>query len=258
MRSEKYEFPSTDNTMLAGRLDLPDGEVEAYAVFAHCFTGTKDFVASREISRALAAEGIATLRFDFTGLGNSEGDFSNTNFSSNIEDLLCAANALRESHDAPALMIGHSLGGAAILAASGKIPEVKAVATIAAPFDPSHVVHLFCEEIDDIKENGSAEVDLYGRKFTIQKHFLRDIKQQDQKKRIEELRTALLVMHSPTDQTVGVENARMIYEAAQHPKSFVGLDGADHLLTDKRDAVYAASIMASWASRFICGDGCAI
>lgn len=251
MRSEKYEFESHEGTILAGRLELPDNEPKAYAIFAHCFTCTKDFVASRTIAKSLASRGIATLRFDFTGLGNSEGDFGNTNFSSNVKDLVFAAESLAKTHQAPRLLVGHSLGGAAILAAAPYIESATAVATLAAPFDPSHVMHLFKDDIDTIQQEGKTDVDLFGRPFSISKDFIDDINQHNQRERIASMRKALLVMHSPTDQTVGIENAKMIFESAQHPKSFVSLDGMEHLLMNPQDVEYAADILACWAARYI-------
>ncbi len=251
MSSEKYEFKGRNGDMLAGRLEVPEGDVKAYAVFAHCFTCSKDFIASRTITQALAERGIATLRFDFTGIGNSEGDFGNTNFSSNVEDLILAANALGKTHQAPKLLIGHSLGGAATLAAAPYVESATAVATLAAPFDPSHVAHLFAEDIESIQQEGEADVDLFGRTFKITYDFIKDINQYNQRQHIAAMRKALMVMHSPTDQTVGIENAKMIYDAAQHPKSFITLDGMDHLLMNKGDVGYVANMLAGWATRYI-------
>lgn len=250
MRSEKLEFPGSQEALLAARLDLPDEPPRAYALFAHCFTCSKDVIAASRISRALTGFGIAVLRFDFTGLGQSDGDFSNTNFSSNIEDLVYAADYLRENYSAPSLLIGHSLGGAAVLAAAHSVPEVRAVATIAAPADPDHVAHLLRASTAEIQEHGEAEVTLAGRTFQIRRQFLDDIAAQPQAERIRTLDAALLVMHSPVDAIVDVDNARIIYEAARHPKSFIALDGADHLLTNPDDAIFAATMLATWASRF--------
>ncbi len=251
MPSEKYEFHGHEGNQLAGRLELPEGTPQAYAIFAHCFTCTKDFIASRNIARALADRRIATLRFDFTGLGNSQGDFANTDFSSNVADLVAAAKALTDTHDAPKIMIGHSLGGAATLAAARSVPSATAIATLAAPFDPSHVAHLFKDDLATITTKGKAKVDLFGRDFTITRQFIEDINEQHQRDNIATMRKALLVMHSPTDQTVGIDNAKMIYDAAMHPKSFVSLDGMDHLMTKPEDVAYAADILASWAARYI-------
>lgn len=250
-RSEKVEFESADGHTLAARLDLPDGEPVAYALFAHCFTCNKDVFAASRIARGLTHHGIAVLRFDFTGLGASEGEFANTNFSSNVQDLVAAAAWLRGHREAPKLLIGHSLGGAAVLAAAGDIPEADAVCTIAAPADPAHVEHHLTGAREEIEENGHAEVQLVGRPFRITRQFLEDIRGHSLEGRIHDLRKALLVFHSPVDDVVGVDNARRIFEAALHPKSFVSLDDADHLLTRKADAVYVADIIAAWAARYI-------
>lgn len=250
MRSEKLEFPGSDGVLLAARLDIPEETPRAYALFAHCFTCSKDVLAAARISRALTDFGIAVLRFDFTGLGQSGGDFANTNFSSNIEDLVHASDFLRERFAAPTLLIGHSLGGAAVLAVTHRVPEVRAVATIGAPADPEHVAHLLRDSRAEIEERGEAEVQLAGRTFRIRRQFLDDIATQPQKERIRRLGAALLVMHSPNDTTVDPDNARRIYEAARHPKSFIALDGADHLLTSPADAVFAATMLATWASRY--------
>ncbi|MBN4926793.1 alpha/beta fold hydrolase [Hoyosella rhizosphaerae] len=229
---------------------MPDGPVQAWALFGHCFTCGKDIVAASRIARALTEFGIAVLRFDFTGIGQSEGDFSHTTFTSKIKDLVAAADFLRENHEAPTILIGHSLGGAAVIAARSEIPETKAVVTIGAPADPVHVTHLFSDLRDVIEAQGCATVSLAGRDFDIRREFLDDIAAQPQRERIETLDAALLILHSPTDELVGVDNARDIYLAARHPKSFVSLDGADHLLTDLRDAAYTANIIAAWSARY--------
>jgi putative redox protein len=249
-QSTKLEFPGSQGSPLAARLDLPESTPRAYALFAHCFTCSKDVLAAARISRALTDFGIAVLRFDFTGLGQSGGDFANTNFSSNIEDLVHAADFLRERFAAPSLLIGHSLGGAAVLAVTHRIPEVRAVATIGAPADPDHLAHLLRESRAEIEACGEAEVQLAGRTFRIRRQFLDDIAAQPQAERIRTLGAALLVMHSPVDSTVDADNARRIYDAARHPKSFVALDGADHLLTKPVDAAFAAGMLATWASRY--------
>jgi uncharacterized OsmC-like protein/fermentation-respiration switch protein FrsA (DUF1100 family) len=251
MRSERFEFPGAQGQRLAGRLDAPDETPRAYAVFAHCFTCSKDSLAAGRIAAGLASRGIATLRFDFTGLGSSEGDFANAGFSSNLEDILAAVGHLRSLGRAPAILIGHSLGGAAVLAAAGAIPEVRAVAVIAAPFDTGHTLKYFQGQIPEIEAQGAADVTLAGRRFTISKSFLDDLRSQDQGARIARLGKALIVFHSPTDDTVGIENARAIFEAARHPKSFVALDGADHLLTRREDADFTASVLAAWAARYV-------
>jgi len=236
---------------LAARLDLPPGPVRAYALFAHCFTCSKDLAAARAVAAGLAAQGIAVLRFDFTGLGSSEGEFGHTNFSSNIADLKSAADYMREHYQAPSILIGHSLGGAAVLAVAADIPEVKAVATIGAPADVSHVLHNFSAHLDEIDEKGVAEVSLGGRPFSISKQFIDDAHGQNLLDRIANMRKALLVLHSPIDATVGIENAGDIFQAAKHPKSFISLDSADHLLSNSADAAYAAQMIAAWAGRFV-------
>ena len=246
---EKIEFES-NGLMLSGALESPAGAVRCYALFAHCFTCGKDVAAASRISRALTAEGIAVLRFDFTGLGNSDGDFANTNFSSNLQDLLAATQFLREHYAAPALLIGHSLGGAAVLAMAKEVPEAKAVATIGAPHRADHVAQNFAASIEEIETRGVAEVSLGGRQFAIRKQFLDDLEQHTDAD-LGGLRKALLVMHAPLDATVGIAEAEKIYLEAKHPKSFVSLDDADHLLSRKQDAEYAARVIAAWASRYL-------
>jgi len=252
-RSQKVEFPGSQGGRLAARLELPDGPPRAYALFAHCFTCSKDVFAAARIAGGLAEAGIAVLRFDFTGLGASEGDFANTNFSSNVEDLVRAAGYLRDAHAAPSILIGHSLGGAAVLAAAGRIPEAKAVATIAAPADPAHVAHLLAEARPEIEKKGEAEVVLAGRSFRIQKQFLEDIGGHRLSDAIKDLKRALLIFHAPRDGTVGIENASAIFAAARHPESFVSLDGADHLLSRREDARYVAGVLTAWAGRYVPG-----
>ena len=251
MPTERFQFTGVDGHQLAAALDLPERKPTAYALFAHCFTCGKDVLAARRIATELAAKGIAVLRFDFTGLGSSEGDFANSTFSSNIADLVRAADHLRETRKAPALLIGHSLGGAAIVAAAGQIPEARAVVTIAAPSDPAHVTGLFKDRIKDIREHGKVEVQLAGRPFQIKREFLDDIAEHNLMAHVTKLHKALLVMHSPTDDTVGIDNATHIFVAAKHPKSFVSLAGADHLLSGKRDASYVADVIAAWAERYL-------
>lgn len=247
----RLTFEGHDGAELSARLDLPTGRVRAYALFAHCFTCSKDGAAGRRIAEALTGEGIAVLRFDFTGLGGSGGDFASTNFSSNVADLLKAAAFLRETHAAPKLLIGHSLGGAAMLVAAREIPEAVAVATLAAPADADHVLKNFRADLERIRDDGAAVVELAGRRFTIEKQFLEDIAEQNVRERVAHLHKALLVLHAPRDETVGIDNATRIFVAAKHPKSFVSLDSADHLLTDLADAAYAAGVIAAWASRYI-------
>jgi len=244
-------FPGSLGATLAASLDTPRVPPAAFALFAHCFTCSKDTLAASRISAALTARGIAVLRFDFTGLGGSEGDFANTNFSSNVADLIAAASWLRANHEAPRLLIGHSLGGAAVLAAAREIPEAAAVATIGAPFEPAHVRRLLAPALPGIEAAGEATVELAGRAFRIKKQFLEDIGSRGNREAIAHLRKALLIFHSPRDATVDIDNAAQIYAAAKHPKSFISLDDADHLLTRKEDAAYVAAVLAAWASRYI-------
>ncbi len=249
--TQKIEFTGSQGDKLAARLDSPAATPKAYALFAHCFTCSKDIFAASRIARALTADGIAVLRFDFTGLGASKGEFANTNFSSNIEDLVLAANFLRDEFEAPQLLIGHSLGGAAVLAAAEKIPETKAVVTIGAPADIEHVLANFGCSLKQIERDGVANVSLAGRDFTIKSQFVEDVRQQAQEQRIKNLKNPLLIFHSPIDQTVGVDNATKIFVTARHPKSYVSLDNADHLLSRHQDAVYVAEVLAAWASRYL-------
>lgn len=251
MPSAKITFAGADGEALAARLETPEEAPSAYALFAHCFTCGKDNSAAVRISRALAARGVAVLRFDFTGLGQSGGDFANTNFSSNIADLVAAADHLRTHYSAPQLLIGHSLGGAAVIAAAAFVPEARAVAAIGAPSDVSHVARQFSAHADEIAATGRAEVSLAGRRFTVKRQFLEDLAQHDQAMRIARLKRALLVMHAPTDTVVGIDNAAQIFQAAKHPKSFVSLDGADHLLTRPADADYVASLIAAWSTPYL-------
>jgi alpha-beta hydrolase superfamily lysophospholipase len=250
-QTEKITFPSQDGHLISGRLERPEIETKAFAIFAHCFTCSKDVFAASRISRALTTKGIAVLRFDFTGLGNSEGDFSNSNFTSNQADLLSAYDYLSKHEKAPELIIGHSLGGAAVLAAAPDMPLVKAVVTIAAPADVPHVEMLLGDKIDDIERDGEAEVSLAGRSFVIKKQFLDDVRSINLAHKIENLAKALLILHSPEDKTVNISHARDIYITASHPKSFVSLPGADHLLTEKRDSQYAADIIQAWCQRYL-------
>ncbi len=251
MQPEKVSFKGSQGGTLAARFDRPAGQLVATAIFAHCFTCSKDIFAARVIASELVRHGIAVLRFDFTGLGASEGEFANTDFSSNCGDLIRAADWLRDNAVAPKILIGHSLGGAAVLAVAGEIPEVAAVATIGAPADAEHVIRNFDADIERIEEQGEAEVRLAGRQFRIGRQFLDDVRSQNLAERIGTMRKALLVLHSPVDDVVGIENASEIFLAARHPKSFVSLDDADHLLSRREDAVYAASIIATWAGRYI-------
>ncbi|MCH9705560.1 MAG: bifunctional alpha/beta hydrolase/OsmC family protein [Proteobacteria bacterium] len=252
MTGQKVSFIGSQGTALAAVLENPtNGTPRAYALFAHCFTCTKDIFSARYLTSGLTARGFAVLRFDFTGLGASEGEFENTNFSSNVQDLLCAADFLRQEYQAPALLVGHSLGGAAVLAAAGDIAEAQAVVTVGAPAEPAHVQHLFTDKRADIEQHGVAEVLLAGRPFRIKQQFLEDIEKTRLAEKISAMGKALLIFHSVADTTVGIENARKIYEAAKHPKSFISLDRADHLLSDKRDGVYVSDVLAAWAQRYL-------
>jgi uncharacterized OsmC-like protein/alpha/beta superfamily hydrolase len=251
MPAERFDFPNASGELLAALLDRPAGTPRAFALFAHCFTCGKDIRAAKRIAEGLTARGIAVLRFDFTGIGASEGEFANTNFSSNVADLVAAANHLRKVARAPALLIGHSLGGAAVLAAASEVPEARAVATIAAPADPSHVTGLLKGHVDEIHAQGEVEVTLAGRPFRIRREFLDDVSEQRLDERITKLRKALLVLHAPTDDIVGIDNASHIFLAAKHPKSFVSLADADHLLSKPRDAAYVADVIAAWAGRYL-------
>ena len=249
--SERIQLTGSHGEELSGRLELPEGKPNAFAMFAHCFTCSKDIAAASRVSRALTKYGIAVLRFDFTGLGNSDGDFESTNFSSNVEDLILAAHYLEEHYDAPRLLIGHSLGGAAVLRAALQLPSVQAIATIGAPADPEHVKHLLTDSLEQIESEGKGRVQIGGREFTIRKDFLDDLKQQSEAHDLSELSAAKLILHSPIDETVGVENARELYDQLHHPKSFISLDGADHMLSSRRDSEYVASILAAWAVRYL-------
>jgi uncharacterized OsmC-like protein/pimeloyl-ACP methyl ester carboxylesterase len=251
MPIERFQFTGSDGNRLAATLDLPDREPIAYALFAHCFTCGKDGLAASRIARELAARGIGVLRFDFTGLGSSEGDFANSTFSSNIDDLVLAADHLRSTRKGPAILIGHSLGGAAVLAAAARIPDAKAIVTIAAPSDPAHVTHFFKDRIEDIRKQGQVEVTLAGRPFNIKHAFLDDIAEHNLMTQVAQLHKTLLVMHSPTDDTVGIDNATRIFVAAKHPKSFVSLADSDHLLSRKSDAIYVAGLVAAWVMRYL-------
>lgn len=252
MKNERVTFPGALGVSLSARLSLPaDGEPYAYALFAHCFTCSKDLKPVVNISRALTQQGIGVLRFDFTGLGESEGDFADTDFSSNIADLVAAARYMEEALDAPAVLVGHSLGGAAVIQAAGRLPSVRAVATIGAPFDPGHVAHLFGDSLEEIHRRGHAEAVIGGRTFTVTRDFIEDLSEQNAERAIAELRRPLLVFHSPVDATVGIENAARIYQAARHPKSFVSLDDADHLLLNDVDSLYVGNVLAAWARRYV-------
>ena len=252
MKPLKLEFTNKDGQKLSGRLELPSSDhPHNYVLFAHCFTCNKNLSAIRNISRAMTAQGFAVFRFDFTGLGESEGDFADTNFSGNVEDLVAAADFLRANYAAPTLLVGHSLGGAAVLFAAEAIPEVKGVVTIGAPADPEHVTHLLKSGLDEIEATGQATVNLSGRDFTIKKQFLDDLRNKSLASTAKNLRKPILILHSPQDSTVEIKNAELIYHAAHHPKSFVSLDGADHLLSRKEDSTYVGQVITGWAQRYV-------
>lgn len=254
MRTERMDFQGPHGK-LSAKLDAPDGAPRAYGVFAHCFTCSKDVLAATRIAQGLAERCVAMLRFDFAGLGASAGDFADTNFSSNVDDLVAAADFLRARFAAPTLLIGHSLGGAAVLAAAHRIPESKAVVTIAAPSDPRYVVDkLLSEHLDTIAESGEARVRLAGRDFAIRQQFVDDASRHRLHERIAQLERALMVMHAPQDDTVDMANAGRIFELAKHPKSFVSLDGIDHLVTGRDDAAYVAALIAAWSARYLAAE----
>ncbi|WP_295313331.1 bifunctional alpha/beta hydrolase/OsmC family protein [Roseobacter sp.] len=251
MPTERITFPGHDGTELAARLDLPDGPHLATALFAHCFTCGKDIPAARRIAARLAGAGVAVLRFDFTGLGHSGGEFSNTSFTSNVDDLIAAQEYLAGRGMAPSLIIGHSLGGAAVIRAAGSMPDIKAVATIGAPFNPGHVTDNFSDALDEIHTQGSAEVTLGGRPFRIGKGFVEDVSEAALDDALADLKAALLVMHAPRDEIVSIDNASRIFLGAKHPKSFVALDTADHLISRAGDAEYVADVIATWSARYL-------
>ena len=252
MNSTKVIFKNEAGDELSGILELPTNqEPHNFVLFAHCFTCNKNFLAIKNIGKALTDDGFGLLRFDFTGLGESEGDFSNTNFSGNVEDLLAAAAFLEKEHQAPTLLIGHSLGGAAVIFAAEKIPAVQAVSTIAAPSSPKHVKHLLKSNLEEIREKGVSKVNVGGQDFTIKEQFLKDLDKKELKKVVHDFDKPLLILHSPQDTVVKLKNAEEIYGAARHPKSFVSLDGASHLLSERKDSLYAGRVIASWASRYI-------
>ena len=250
-RTESVNFTGALGDTLAARIDSPTGPIRGYALFAHCFTCSKDLAAARHIAAGLAEHGIAVFRFDFTGLGHSEGEFANTTFASNVDDLVAAADFMRQDHQAPTILVGHSLGGAAVLAAAGRIDEVRGVATIGAPSDPLHVIHNFHGSVDAIERDGEADVVLGGRTFQIRRSFIEDLRDHRLTDMVGTLRKDLLIFHAPLDETVGIDNATDIFIAAKHPKSFISLDKADHLLTRRSDSAYVAAVLAGWAERFL-------
>lgn len=248
----RAKFENNEGVKLSANLELPpDNNPKAYCIFAHCFTCGKSLKSVKSISSSLTSRGFAVLNFDFTGLGNSEGEFSESNFSSNIDDLIAANNFLSENYEPAQILIGHSLGGTAVLSAAGKMDQVKAVVTIGAPFDPSHVQNLLVGDVEEIKSKGEAEVNLGGRNFKIKKQFLDDLEKSANRSDIKNLKKALLVMHSPQDKTVDIENAKLIYGEAMHPKSFISLYKADHLLLDDTHAQYAGAVLAAWVMKYI-------
>jgi len=251
MPSTKIWFEGSQGARLSAAIDWPLGETKAFAIFAHCFTCSKDLFATKRVSNALTSHGFAVLRFDFTGLGNSDGEFANTNFSSNTADLKAAADWLAANHKSPSLLVGHSLGGTAVLAIASEIESVKTIATIGAPSSTEHVLKNFADHLEEIHAKGEAMVEIGGRAFSVTSQFLEDVSGHKLADRIAKSRAAKLVMHSPVDAQVGIENAEEIFKAAKHPKSFISLDSANHLLTKKGDAIYAANVIAAWASRFI-------
>ncbi|WP_339949265.1 bifunctional alpha/beta hydrolase/OsmC family protein [uncultured Albimonas sp.] len=251
MRSERFDFHGHDGDALAGRLDLPDGPPLGFALFAHCFSCSKDLHASRRVAAALAGRGWGVLRFDFTGLGGSGGDFANTSFSSNVADLITAAEAMARAGRPVSLLVGHSLGGAAVLAAARRLSQVAAVATIAAPSDVAHVLGQLGSDLETVEREGEAQVTLAGRPFRLRRDFVEDARRQRLAQAVRELRRPLMILHSPTDALVDVDHARRLYEGARQPKSFVSLDGASHLLDDPEDAEFAAGVIAAWAGRYL-------
>lgn len=251
MDSKEIQFRGAMGDRLSARLDKAVGEPKAYALFAHCFTCSKNLKAVGHITKSLASHGVSTLRFDFTGLGNSEGEFSNTNFSSNIEDLIAAATYMDENLQSPSILVGHSLGGAAVIQAAHQIDSVKAVATIGAPADPVHVKENFSIKLNEIEKTGEATVELAGRPFKIKKQFLDDLEATKMDERVRELNRALLIMHAPLDKTVGIKNAAHLYKLAKHPKSFISLHEADHLLTNKIYSKYTGRLIAQWSDVYI-------
>ena len=253
--SQKITFPSSEGEMLAASLEQGAGTPKAYAIFAHCFTCSKDYFATSWISRSMAEHGLSVLRFDFTGLGSSGGDFANTNFSSNVEDLLAAADFLVNNYQAPQLLVGHSLGGTAAIVAASRLPSVRAVATINSPYDPTHLKRVFRSSREEIERNGEAAVSIAGRIFKIKKQFLDDIAAHKMDETLRTLDRPILVFHSPVDNTVNIENAVKIFQAARHPKSFISLDNADHLLGKRSDAEFVARTLTAWASRYFDSGG---
>lgn len=255
MPAQAFEFDGPHGYRLSGKLELPDGQPQGWAIFAHCFTCGKDSLAASRLARALAARSIGVLHFDFAGLGNSGGSFSDATFAADVEDLVAAGNAMAGDGKSPTILVGHSVGGAAVLMAAGEMPGIRGVATLGAPFDTKHVLHQFDpESLQTIETQGQAEVSLAGRLFVVRKSFIEDLARHDLASRIAQLRIPLLVLHSPLDATVGIENAARIFTVAEHPKSFISLDNADHLLTRRVDADYAAAMISTWAGRYLVSE----
>ena len=250
MKTTQITFTGALGETLSARLDEPESDARAYAIFSHCFTCNKDLPVVRRISTALTTHGIAVLRFDFTGLGQSEGEFSASNFSSNVADLVCAADWLTEHHQPPKLIVGHSLGGAAALAAATKVESVSAVATIAAPSEPNHITAMFSDRAEEVKQAGKADVEIAGRTFEISKQFIDDVEAYSLLEQVASLRRALLIFHSPQDAVVSLDHAASLYKAAKHPKSFVSIDGGDHMLSRAKDAEFVANMLGTWAVRY--------
>lgn len=248
--TKKISFKNLQGLIIDAKLEVAATETKSYAIFAHCFTCSKDIHAATRVSRALTKIGVSVLRFDFTGLGNSDGDFANTNFSTNVSDLVCAYNYLTEHYSSPEILIGHSLGGASVLAAADSMPSVKLITTIGAPSTITHLENLFGSKIDEIEKEGEAEVNLAGKKFTLKKQFLDDIRSVSLKDKIQKLSVPLLIFHSPDDRIVSIDNAEEIYQAASHPKSLISLKGASHLLDRVEDSEFVADIISSWCQRY--------
>jgi len=250
MKTSQIEFTGSLGVTLSERLDEPENNTRAFALFSHCFTCSKDLPVVRRISKVLTEHGFAVLRFDFSGLGQSEGDFADSNFSTNVADLLCAADWLSRNYQSPKLMIGHSLGGAAVLAAAVKVDSVKAVATIAAPSEPGHITAMFANQADEVRRAGKADVNIAGRTFEISQQFIDDVEQFSLLEQVTLLRRALLIFHSPQDVIVSIDHAASIFKAAKHPKSFVSIDGADHMLSNRADTEFVADVLGTWSLRY--------
>ncbi len=252
MGTKKIHFTNTGGQNLSAKIELPGNDkIKHFAIFAHCFTCNKNLSAIRNISHSLNEYGIAVLRFDFTGLGESEGEFEETNFSSNVQDLIDASKFLKNEYRTPSLLIGHSLGGAAVIFAAAEISSVKAVAVIGAPSSPDHIKHLWENGTENIEKYGSAQISIGGRPFNVSKQFLNDIQSKNMDDVLKNLRKPLIILHSPQDTIVGIKHAEDLYKAARHPKSYISLDGADHLLNNPKDSLYAGKVIGAWADRYL-------